>query len=231
VSDLSRACELAPNQPDNFYELARVLLDTDQPDLALRNFDRAIELKPDYAAALYARARLRVELHVDVGNDLAMLEKLIPPADELRFQLASLYEDTGNYSAAVRQFDVWISARSKDNLVAWALNGRCWARATGNLDLEDALNDCNHALQLQIENASFANSRALVRLRRGELDRAIADYGYALERDPKNPTSLYGRGLAKLGKGLAAAGKTDLDAATAIDPKIVQRFAGWGLQP
>jgi tetratricopeptide (TPR) repeat protein/predicted aspartyl protease len=231
LSDLSRACELAPNQPDNFYELARVQWDSGQPDLALKNLDRAIELKPDYVNALFARARLRLKQHIDVGSDLPTLEKQLSPADELRFQLADLYEDTGNYSAAVRQFDVWISARPSDHLVAWALNARCWARATGNLDLDDALTDCNNALQREIGNGGFADSRALVRLRRGEFDRAISDYDYALEREPKNATSLYGRGLAKLRKGLAAAGKSDLDAATAIDPKIAGRFAGWGLKP
>lgn len=231
LSDLSRACELAPNQPDNFYELARVQWDSGQPDLALKNFDRAIELKPDDVNALFARARLRLKQHIEVGNDLPTMEKLTSPADELRFQLADLYEATGNYSAAVRQFDVWISARPNDSLVAWALNGRCWARAIGNLELDQALSDCNNALQRQIENAGFADSRALVRLRRGEFDRAISDYDYALERAPKSAASLYGRGLAKLRKGLAAGGKSDLDAATAIDPKIAGQFAGWGLKP
>jgi len=231
LSDLSRACELAPNQPDNFYELARVQGDNDQPELALKNLDRAIELKPDYVDALFARARLRLKQKVDVGNDLPTLEKLISPADERRFLLADLYDDTKDYSAAVRQFDVWISTRPKDPLVAWALNGRCWARATGNFDLDAALTDCNNAIQRQIENAGFAGSRALVRLRRAEFDRAISDYDYALERAPKDATSLYGRGLAKLRKGLAAAAKSDLDAATALDPKIAERFAGWGLKP
>jgi tetratricopeptide (TPR) repeat protein len=231
LSDLSRACELAPNRPDIFYELARVQWDSGQPDLALKNFDKAIELKPDDVNALLARVRLRLKEHIDTGNDLPTLEKLIAPADELRFQLADLYEETGNYSAAVRQFDVWISARPNDGLVASALNGRCWARATGNLNLDEALTDCNNALQREIENAGFADSRALVRLRRREFDRAISDYDYALERAPKNATSLYGRGLAKLRKGMVAAGKTDLDSAAAIDPKIAGQFAGWGLKP
>jgi tetratricopeptide (TPR) repeat protein len=231
LSDLSRACELAPNQPDNFYELARVQWDSGQPDLALKNLDRAIELKPDDVNALLARVRLRLKQHMDAGNDLPTLEKRILPADELRFQLANLYEEIGNYPAAVRQFDVWINSRPNDGRVAWALNGRCWARATGNLNLDEALTDCNNALQRQIENAGFADSRALVRLRRREFDRAIADYDYALEREPKNATSLYGRGLAKLRKGLTVASKTDLDAATAIDPKIAEQFAGWGLKP
>ena len=231
LSDLSRACELAPNQPDNFYELARVQLDSRQPDLALKNFDRALELKPDFVNALFARVRLRLKQHIDTGNDIPTLEKLISPADELRFQLADLYEETGNYTAAVLQYDVWINARPQDGLVAWALNGRCWARATGNLNLDEALTDCNEAVQREIENAGFADSRALVRLRRREFDRAITDYDYALEREPRNATSLYGRGLAKLRKGLAAAGKADLDAATAIDPKIAERYAAWGLRP
>jgi tetratricopeptide (TPR) repeat protein/predicted aspartyl protease len=231
LSDLSRACQLAPNQPDNFYELARVQWESGQPDLALKNLDRAIELKPDDVNALFARARLRLKRHINVGNDLPTLDKLISPADELRFELADLYEESGDYSAAVRQFDVWIKARPNDGLVARALNGRCWARATGNLNLDEALTDCNNALQREIENAGFADSRGLVRLRRREFDRAISDYDYALERAPKEAASLYGRGLAKLRKGLAVAGKADLDAATAIDPKIAAQFAGWGLKP
>ncbi|HTV77744.1 MAG TPA: tetratricopeptide repeat protein, partial [Steroidobacteraceae bacterium] len=202
-----------------------------KPDMALKNLDRAIQLKPDYVDALLARVRLRVKRHLEVGNDLPTLEKLIAPADELRFELAQLYEDTGNYSAAVRQLDVWMDARPNDTLTAEALNARCWARATGNLELDRALSDCNAALQHQIENPAFADSRALVQLRRGDLDRAISDYDYALQRKPRNVTSLYGRGLAKLRKGLAAAGKADLDAATAIDPKIAERFARWGLKP
>lgn len=231
LSDLNRACELAPSQPENFYELARVQADRGKPDMALKNLDRAIQLKPDYVDALLARVRLRLKRHLDVGNDLPTLEKLIAPADELRFELAQLYEDTGNYSAAVRQLDAWIDARPNDTLTSEALNARCWARATGNLDLDRALSDCNAALQRQIEDPAFADSRALVQLRRGDLDRAISDYDYALQRKPRNVTSLYGRGLAKLRKGLAAAGKADLDAATAIDPKIAERFARWGLKP
>jgi tetratricopeptide (TPR) repeat protein len=64
------------------------------------------------------------------------------------------------------------------------------------------------------------NSRGLVHLRLGDLDKAIADYTSALALNPKLGWSLYGRGLAKQHKGLTAEGAADIAAALAINPKL-----------
>jgi hypothetical protein len=70
-----------------------------------------------------------------------------------------------------------------------------------------------------------------VRLRRGELDRAVADYNAALAQQPRNAWALYGRGLVRLRKGLATDGQADLAAARASQANIAEEFAKIGLAP
>ena len=74
------------------------------------------------------------------------------------------------------------------------------------------------------------DSRGLVYLKTGQWDSAIADYSSALRLDPRLASSLYGRGLAKLKKGDTADGDADISAANAIEAKIVEEFARYGVQ-
>ncbi len=48
IADLSRACELAPLEPEYFYQRGRLYGENRQGPLALADFSRAIELKPDH---------------------------------------------------------------------------------------------------------------------------------------------------------------------------------------
>jgi tetratricopeptide (TPR) repeat protein len=231
LADLKRACELAPHEPDYYYELGRVLWQSGQPDLALQDFDKTLELKPDHVAALFARAQLRLRRHTGVKEDLDAVDRLAPPEDNLRLRLGGMYEAMAEFGAAVHQYDLWIGSHREDAQLAAALNARCWSQAEANQNLDRALTDCNAALRLQPKGAAILDSRGLVRLRRGELDLSIADYDAALVLAPRLVASLYGRGLAKLRKGLQAEGRADLAAASAIQPNIAERFATFGLKP
>jgi tetratricopeptide (TPR) repeat protein len=230
LADLRRACELAPREPDYHYELGRVRWEAGQPDLALQEFDKTLELKPDHVAALFARAQLRQARHSVAREDLDAIDRLAAPEDNLRLELGWMYEALGQSSTAVHQFDLWISSHPQDAQLAKGLNARCWSQAEANQNLDRALTDCNAALRLQPKRANFLDSRGLVRLRRGEFDLSIADYDAALALRPKVATSLYGRGLAKLRKGLEAEGRADLAAASALDHDIAEFFAGLGLK-
>lgn len=231
LADLQRACELAPGDADYQYELGRVQWQSGHPDLAVQAFDKALQLKPDHVAAALARAQLRLTQHADVKADLDAVDRFAAPEDTLRLHLAGLYEATGEYSAAIHQYNLWIAAHPQDIGLAGALNARCWVQAETNQNLDRALSDCNAALHLQPKSAAILDSRGLVRLRRAEFDLAISDYNAALALAPRLSSSLYGRGLAQLGKGRQAEGKADLAAASAIQPGIADRFARFGLRP
>lgn len=60
---------------------------------------------------------------------------------------------------------------------------------------------------------------------------AIADNSASLERNPKSASSLYVRGLAKLQVHDTRSGDQDIAAAKAIDSKIAEIYAGYGMKP
>ncbi len=62
-------------------------------------------------------------------------------------------------------------------------------------------------------------------------DAATGRYSAALVINPKIASSPYGRGLAELIKGDKPKSAAGITAATAIDPKIVSKFARWGVLP
>jgi tetratricopeptide (TPR) repeat protein len=111
------------------------------------------------------------------------------------------------------------------------VNGRCWARALGNIDLPKALADCNNAIHNMPHKEVGLDSRGLVRLRMGDYAGAVADYTAALTIDPKIAWSLYGRGLAKLKLGDKAGGEADIAAAKGLAPKLADRAARFGIMP
>jgi tetratricopeptide (TPR) repeat protein/predicted aspartyl protease len=235
IADLTRACELAPGESSYFFERGRVYWENRQPDLALRDFDQAIQLKPDNLQALLARASLRARRHAapeTVTADLEAADRAASKEADAHLQIGNLYQYIEQPAAAIVQYSKWIDSHLSDNvLMAATLNDRCWARALVGQRLDLALSDCNAALGSRHGVASFLDSRGLVYLRQGNYDKAIADYDAALHQQPNLPWSLYGRGLAKLHKAKTSEGHTDIAAATALQPKIGELAARYGLSP
>ena len=73
------------------------------------------------------------------------------------------------------------------------------------------------------------DSRGLVRLRRGEYDKAIADYDMALAARPHEAWSLYGRGLAELRSNRKVDGQADVAAALALRPRLADEAKRYGI--
>ena len=93
-----------------------------------------------------------------------------------------------------------------------------------NDQLQQALVDCNAAVDLNPNAAGAIANRAFVYLRLGDPDRAIAEYGAALELEPKNAHALYGRGLAERREGDHVAADADIAAAQVIRSDIGDTF-------
>ncbi len=132
---------------------------------------------------------------------------------------------------AVDNYDQWILANPKDERLAFALNGRCWARALANHELELALADCDRALKLRPATADILDSRGMVHLRLGQYAQAIGDYDAALRIQPKIAWAHYGRGVAELKTGRTADGEADLKTAGDISPLVVARATRLGIGP
>ena len=195
-------------------------------DLALKLDPRAIDARIT-RAAFHSGDDDRGPARADADS----ADKLRAPASDRRFDLADIYESIDAFEPALGQYDQWIRAHPDDNRRAIALNGRCWTRAQMGRDLDKALDDCNTAIRLRPGEAAFLDSRGMVQLRLGNLDRAIADYDAALAKVHDIAWSLYGRGLAKQRKGLKAEGDADIAAAVKLDAKLPERARKLGITP
>jgi tetratricopeptide (TPR) repeat protein/predicted aspartyl protease len=236
IADLTRACTLDPKEATYFYMRGMAYWSSHQPNLALPDIEHALQLKPDYVAALLARVELRSGRHdpkAELVADLDTASRIAAREDPLRLQMGQLYEYLGQPETAIQQYTDWIDTRKHDEDVrmADALNMRCWSRALNNLELPQALDDCNRAVRLRAASPAYHDSRALVYLRQGNYAKAIADYDQALKLHPNIAWSLYGRGLAKLRSGHTAEGQADLAAASAVNPKISTEAGAHGLRP
>jgi tetratricopeptide (TPR) repeat protein/predicted aspartyl protease len=234
LADLTQATELAPNQPDYFYQRGVIHRDAGQADPAMADFNRALELKPDDVPALTARAALKLGAHDAAGAtaDLDAAARLAANEDDLRFFLAQAYERADLLVQSTAQYDLWIASHPDDSRMAQALNSRCWVLALQGTKLAEALSDCNGALGRTDKSSIFAgrilDSRGLVRLRLGDYGKAIADFDNSLKLNPKSAWSLYGRGVAKtLQKN--ATGEADMTAATALWAPIGDEFKRRGI--
>jgi tetratricopeptide (TPR) repeat protein/predicted aspartyl protease len=222
LADLTRACELAPTQAIYFYQRGQLRAATAQLHPALDDFNEALKLDPSNTDMRVSRAALRIRVGDATGaiEDIQAADRLSPKRGNIRFALAELYIGAGGYAAAVSEFDLWLGDHAEDSRKPDALNGRCWARALWGQQLNDALHDCNKALRMRPGTAAFLDSRALVELRLGELDRSIGDYDAALRLQPKNAWILYSRGVAELRKGMQPQGRADIAAAVNLQPHI-----------
>ena len=231
LADLTRACDLAPNNPEFRYRRAQILLQAGRQLLAMADLERALTLKPDYADALLLRADMRMRSGDKAAArvDLDAADHALPTPSDRRLQLGAAYDNIGDLDAAIPQYDRWIAAHPDDSRVPEALNGRCWARALLGHDLDKAIADCDRALKLRPHIAAFLDSRGLARLRNGDLDKALADYQAALAIQPKLGWSLYGRGIIEQKKGLAAQAKTDIAAAVELEPDLPEKMKKMGL--
>lgn len=232
-ADFNRAVALAPEEPRYLYQRALARIGAGRAVPAMADLDAALKLKPDDVEGRIARARLRLAAHEHAGarEDLDAAARLAPKQADLRLQLASGYMRADRFEQAIGQLDLWIDAHRDDSRLASALNERCWARALPGRELAKAVADCDAALRLAPKSVLPLDSRGLVQLRLGNLDRAIADYDAALALQPKLAWSLYGRGLARLREGLKAEGEADVAAATALDANLPKRAKTFGLAP
>jgi tetratricopeptide (TPR) repeat protein/predicted aspartyl protease len=234
---LTRACELATDNPDYFYQRGFVYWQIKQPSNALADFDRALRLKPNHILALLARGDLRMQTGDKAGAeaDLDAANAAAPKEDAVHFSLAAGYMRLEQFPRAIEQYDLWIASHPLDAKLYGTLNLRCRARALGGIDLQRALQDCNQALSHAVKSSPFyadaADSRGLVWLRLGDYDKSVADFDACLKIAPRDAWSLYGRGIDKMRTKRTSEGEADIAQAKAISADIGDTFGRYGILP
>jgi tetratricopeptide (TPR) repeat protein len=164
--------------------------------------------------------------------DLAALEarpgNTPAQARSVKVTRSGVLVDKGDYAAAIAILDELIA---KEPGEAALLNERCWARATGKIDLARAKADCDAALALTspTDAGSYLDSLGLVYLQLGRDADALQTYDRVLANNGHYSTSLYGRGLAKAHLGDKSGSQADMAAAMKLNPEVATDFLGFQL--
>ena len=189
-----------------------------------------LELGDPRSVSLPSDLRQEMFVHVIQGYDRAI---------KLDRKNAKIYNDRGNaffekgkFDGAAADYDQAIANYSQaialNPKYALAYSNRCWAHVVVAKQLQQAVSDCEHALQLATDARTLDN-RGFAYLKLGQPDDAIQSFNAALKIDPKLPTSLYGRGLAKMKNEDLQGAKGDMDAARAIKITVADDLAQSGI--
>ena len=178
-------------------------------DLALSDYNHMHEIAPQ-RAAMY---RLRPQTGIDYRTQTAGSETS---------NMASDTREQAHYTEAMERLR---------QMLLHGFGDRCRARAIAGLELNDALEDCNKALQLDASNAKLLETRALAQLQLGNFPATLADCNSALAIDSRLAPALYMRGIAEHRMGRTVEGAADMASSKAIAPGFANKFSALKIAP
>ncbi|PIM51180.1 hypothetical protein CS062_21110 [Roseateles chitinivorans] len=221
LEDLDRAIALAPTVALYHESRSRVRQALKQNKEALADLDEALRLDPTLAEARLHRAQLRMAGgdRDGAGQDLAALDETLPPSANLRAPMAQMHARRNEAPQALKQFDLWIRSHPRDLRLAAMHGDRCWMRTRMNLEIEQAIDDCKEAVDLDGEEASYRSFLGWARLRQGEAAAARKAFDRSIELKPL-AWAHYGRGLALSRLNEPEKARQDFEAARRIAPAI-----------
>lgn len=230
IGNLDKAIALTPNDAEYHSLRAQAYMAKGDATKAMADMDAAVTADPTNPRFHLTRAFFDIyrEDQNAARKDVDAAAAILRPQSREQMDLGHLYIELGAFPQAVAAYNGWIASHKADGNLRWAYNGRCWARALGNIELDQALADCNKSVAIA-RGESVLDSRALVYLRRGEYGLAVADYDAALALEPGDAWSRYCRGIAKIKLGQDEDGRTDMAAALEKSPKVADRAKRFGV--
>jgi tetratricopeptide (TPR) repeat protein len=205
-----------------YYNLGYAKLLKGDYGRALGDYNKAIEIDPNFAAAYGDRGWIK-EKQGDSDDAIADYGKAI----ELRPAFAYAYyyrgnakDHKGDYGGAISDFDKAIQLDQRFG-AAYSDRGKAKYR---NRDYDGAIADCNRAIELNPKDKFAYNVRAAAEENHGDYNDAIADENKAIEIDPKFVAAFDNRGVAKDRKGDHDAAIADHNKAIQLDPKSAHSY-------
>ena len=194
---------------------------------AIKDYNKAIELNPNYAAAYSNRGNAKDNL----GEPQAAIEDC-NKAIELNPNSALAYNNRGNaknklgqHQAAIEDYTKAIELNPNE---ATAYNNRGNAKYELG-ELKEAIKDYNKAIELNPNEATAYNNRGSVKNNLGEHQAAIEDYNKAIELNPDYADAYYNRGIAKQDLGEHQAAIEDYNKAIELNPDYADAYYNRGI--
>ena len=190
--------------PETYAERAELHWMQSEMDLALDDFDHAVELAPEWTFLLQQRGHLLLATG-DYERALDDLDRVIAEDAtnvEARRLRGIAREALGRMNDALADYDAVVSAGPS----ADSLSNRAGTKFA-LMDSDGAETDYTSALELDGEHLAAYMGRGRVRGDRGDLEGAVRDFSAFLEREPENLEAhrLRGVALGLLGRHAEAA--------------------------
>jgi tetratricopeptide (TPR) repeat protein len=226
-AELKRARAKRPLHAPAYLYMGVVLARNQDPDHALENLNRAIELDPKLVEAYKERARTFTDLGdpVRAAADLTVAADL-DPADGEIFALRGLTLIQRNlYDAAIADFTRALECLPGDPRILYD-------RAVANLrrdDSQSALVDLESLLRVKPDSARALSLRGIIDLDTGNRAKAREDFDKSATLSPKDPQVWNNRGffLYKMGDNKAAI--EDFNRALNLNPMYDNAIYNLGL--
>lgn len=200
--------------PEAYFSRGNAFKYENNYKLALADFNKAIELDPNYSQAYYNRGTAFEDQN---KHDLALAD--FNKAIELDPNFAPAYNNRGNVYLNLNQYEMALTDFNKaiklNPNFSQAYNSRGNALAN-NGKLDQALADFNKAIALNPNNGKAYNNRGNVLASKKKYDLAIADFSKAIELNPKNTQAYYNRGIIKYYSGRKEDACNDLKHAASL---------------
>ena len=163
-----------------------------EDDHALADYDRAIQLKPDFDSA-YVRRGLAYHDRGEYGRAIADFDEAIrlrPESADARDGRASAAYQNGDYGDALRDLD-WLVAQKPRDVLTLIKRASTYSKLD---DHDRAIADIDRAMALSPDDAVVWYARGTTYFIKGDVDRAFEAYDRAIALKPDMADFYLGRG-------------------------------------
>ena len=185
---------------------------------AIEDYDEAIRLNPEFAAAWNNRGLAKSQLghHEEAIANLDEAIRLDSENATAWYNRGFAKDNLGRHEETIADLDEVIRL-NPENARAWHNRGL----AKNKLDRhKEAIADFDEAIRLDPEYAFAWNNRGSAKNKLDRHKEAIADFDEVIRLDPKSAATWHNRGVAKANLGDYRGAIADLDEAIRLDPEF-----------
>ena len=194
---------------------------------AIADYDRAIDLQPDYAPAFYNRGVMYAEMQeADMATyDFEKTVRIDPEHYNAWNYLGLIKMRLASFEDAIQLFNI---ALDINPVFALAINNRGYSYFNLN-EMDKALLDFNKAIDLDKELTLAYLNRGWLYANQSKFDLAISDFNMVLKLEPNNGSAFNNRGWVFYQQGKLEQARNDYERALSVDPQSAYPYFNLGL--
>ncbi|MCA2885319.1 serine protease [Microcystis sp. M043S1] len=225
LAAITQAINLAPRAAW-YYNRGILYYNQQKYDLALSDYNKAIDINPNYAEAYYNRGILYKNLQ---KYDLALSD--YSKAIDINPNLAVAYNSRGILYSDQQKYELALSDYNKaidinPNYAEAYYNRGILYKNLQKYDL--ALSDYSKAIDINPNDALAYNNRGLVYYNQQKYELALADYNKTIDINPNDAVAYNNRGVLYKNLQKYDLALSDYRKAIDINPKLAEAYLGRG---